>query len=184
MINFSINKFFTQDECKYIMDFCEKNGEIFIYNNTDSWDCKRVYNDEFKNWTLNKINTLYEENKIKFWFDYSTFNVKNVNVSITKYYEGRYLDLHLDKTSNYTTVIPITDFYDDGRFVLAENKNKDLKFCENKFDLKMGEGITFEGNKTFHGVMPVTNGLRCAFNIWMNDTDFSYYRLDKKNKLI
>jgi len=51
-------------------------------------------------------------------------------------------------------------------------------------DLKMGQGVTFIGDKTYHGVMPVTKGIRCAMNIWMNDKNFEYYKVDLSKKLI
>jgi hypothetical protein len=54
--------------------------------------------------------------------------------------------------------------------------------CE-KFDLNIGECISFDGSKTYHGVLPVTNGIRYALNIWMTDTDFKY-KLLKNNKTI
>jgi hypothetical protein len=50
------------------------------------------------------------------WFDYSKFNLKNFNISLTSYYEGRYLNLHKDKSSELTTVIVLSDDFDaDGK---------------------------------------------------------------------
>lgn len=184
MINYSINNFFSKEKCNTILDFCNENGEYFSYSNNDTWDCKRVYDNVFKSEILNTINDLYATDKIKFWFNYSSFDIRNINISLTRYYDGRYLNLHLDKTSNYTTVISLTDDYDDGRFVLSNINHMNITDGEIKIKLNLGEGITFEGNKIYHGVMPVNNGIRCALNIWMNDTDFTYYKLDKTKKLI
>ena len=37
------------------------------------------------------------------------------------------------------------------------------------YDLKIGDMISFNGSKTYHGVLPVTNGTRYALNIWMDN---------------
>lgn len=184
-MNYSINKFFSPEECRSIIDFAMEKGETFSYYEFEqtTWDCRRIYDEEFKKNILEKINNLHKEGLISFWFDFNSFNIRNINVSLTRYYDGRCLNLHLDKTSNYTTVISLTEGYEDGDFCLS-NKNVELKDSEIIQHLNIGEGITFEGNKTYHGVMPVTIGLRCALNIWMNDTDFSYYKLDKTKKLL
>lgn len=174
MIDYAVKNFFTKDECESIIDFCMQNGESFNYNTKENWDCRRVYNENFNQQILKII-----LDKHKF----DSFDVRNINVSMTRYYDGRRLDLHLDTTSNNTIVIPLTENYRDGRFVLSKNL-KNLNDADIKLDLKMGEGVIFEGNKTFHGVMPVTEGLRCALNIWLNNTDFTYYKLDKQKKLL
>lgn len=184
-MNYSINKFFNKEECEYLIDFSMQNGEVFSYyrHELNSWDCRRLYDENFKNQIIKKINQRHLNKEIEFWFNYNEFDVKNVNISLTRYYDGRYLDLHLDKTSNYTTVISLTENYEDGDFCLS-SKLVDLNKSDVKLHLNIGEGVTFEGNKTYHGVMPVTKGLRCALNIWLNDSDFSYYKLDKQKKLI
>jgi len=168
------NAYFDEKECKRIIDFCTTNGEFFNYDSNEVWDCRRVYDENFKEYVLDRILKVQK---------FESFNIRNINVSMTRYYDGRRLDLHLDRTSNYTTVISLTNGYDDGRFVLSNT------FCElidanTKINLNIGEGITFEGNSIYHGVMPVHSGIRCALNIWMNDTDFVYYKLDNKKKLI
>lgn len=185
-MKYSVNNFFSPRECSEFLDFMDKNGERFSYKKDEkiSWDCKRVYDTDFKSMILEKINFLYDSQKIIFWFNYKDFKLTNINISLTKYYDGRYLDLHRDSTSSFTTVIPITENYNDGRFVLAE-KYDGIKNEKNTFlDLKMGQGVTFEGGKTYHGVMHVTEGTRCAMNIWMNDRNFEYYKIDLNKKLI
>lgn len=175
-MNYDVNQFFIKEECDYIIDYCMKYGEPFSYSyrEKNTWDCRRVYDEEFKKYILEKIV------KVK---SFDGFKIRNINVSLTRYYDGRYLDLHLDSTSNYTTVISLTDQYIDGRFTLSDTRCN-INESEIKLHLNIGEGVTFEGNKTYHGVLPVTNGLRCALNIWMNDSDFVYYKLDTKKKLL
>lgn len=174
MIDYKIHQYFTKEECDYIIEFCTNNGEQFSYNPTDVWDCKRVYDEEFKSFILNRILQIQS---------FDTFTIKNINVSMTRYYDNRRLGLHLDKTSNYTIVIALNADYKDGRFVLSK-KRRELDNGDIKLDLKCGEGVTFEGNKIYHGVMPVSSGLRCALNIWLNNSDFKYYKLDTTYKLL
>lgn len=173
-MKYTINNFFNKQECENIISFCIKEGESFNYNPNEVWDCRRVYDEPFKKYVLEKI--LEVKN-------FESFNIRNINVSLTQYYDSRRLDLHLDKTSNYTTVICLSDNFEDGRFVLSETQCN-LNDADVKIKLSLGEGVTFEGNKIYHGVMPVHNGIRCALNIWMNDTDFTYYKLDTKKKLL
>jgi predicted 2-oxoglutarate/Fe(II)-dependent dioxygenase YbiX len=173
-MKYTINSFFNKQECEDIISFCIKEGESFNYNPNEVWDCRRIYDESFKKYILEKI---LEVKK------FESFNVRNINVSLTKYYDSRRLDLHLDSTSNYTTVICLSEGFEDGRFVLSE-RYQPLDDAETKLHLSIGDGVTFEGNKLYHGVMPVYKGLRCALNIWMNDTDFNYYKLDTKKKLL
>lgn len=182
-MNYSLNYFFNRTECLNIIEFCEKNGSDFSYNPKEVWDCKRIYDDDFKNSIILKINNLYNDKKINFWFNYADYNIRNVNISLTKYYDGRFLNLHKDATSNYTTVICLSDNFENGDFCLSKN-SCEIDKSDVKIHLNIGEGITFEGNKTYHGVMPVHKGLRCALNIWTNDTDFNYYTLDRVKKII
>lgn len=182
------NNFCDKDEAKNIIDFCLKNGEPFSYNPTESWDCRRIYDDEFRIKIINKLIEKYKTHEFKLWFDYNTFDLKNFNISLTSYYNGRYLNLHKDKTSELTTVIVLSDGYDGGEFALSYDKNASINFETLKgietFDLKLGDSISFIGNKTFHGVLPVTNGIRYALNIWMTETDFTYPKVKKTNSLI
>ena len=172
MIQFSKNSFFTKEECDYIISVFMETGYNYAYSKDElnSWDCRKVNNIEFTNGIIDKIYKIYNENNINFWFDYNTINVDNVNVTMTRYYSDRWLELHLDRHSNYTTVISLTDGYSDGRFVLSETESKLSNLTPDaiKLDLKLGEGVTFEGIKTYHGVMPVSTGIRCALNLWMN----------------
>lgn len=173
-MRYNKNVYFDEKECNHIIDFCTTNGEVFEYNSNEVWDCRRVYDENFKEYVLDRILKVQK---------FESFKIQNINVSMTRYYDGRWLDLHLDRTSNYTTVISLTNGYDDGRFVLSDTVCE-LNDADTKINLNIGEGITFEGNSIYHGVMPVHTGIRCALNIWMNDTDFVYSKLDNKKKLI
>lgn len=181
-MNFSINNFFDETECDEIINFCENNGTQFSYNPSETWDCKRIYNDNFKEKIVNKLKSKYNSNEFKLWFDLNDFNIRDSNISLTKYYDGRWLDLHLDTTSQLTTVIVLSKDFSDGRFVLSKRHNKIEE--GDKYKLNIGESITFDGSITYHGVMPVTTGIRCALNIWFTNTDFKYHKLDSKKKLL
>jgi hypothetical protein len=181
-MEFSINNFFSKEECKSIIEITDEIGVKFSYNPNEVWDCKRIYDDKFKENIVNKLKTNYKNNNFKLWFDLNEFKINDVNISLTKYYDGRWLNLHLDKTSQLTTVIVLSDGFDDGRFALSNN-NRDINLAD-KHNLKIGDGISFDGSKIYHGVLPVHTGIRYALNIWMTNTDFKYYRLDKNKKLI
>lgn len=181
-MEFSINNFFTGHECQSIIEIADSIGVPFSYNPTETWDCKRIYDENFKEKIVNKLLTKYSDKDFNLWFNLDEFNINDVNISLTKYYEGRWLDLHLDSTSQFTTVIVLSDGYDDGRFVLSNSyNNKDLA---DKFDLKIGESISFDGSKIYHGVLPVTIGIRCALNIWMTNTNFKYKSLNINKNII
>ena len=188
-MNYSINNnFCDKKEADEIIEFCIKNGEPFSYNPNESWDCRRIYDDNFREKIFNILNNKYTSTEFKLWFDYKEFNPKNFNISLTSYYDGRYLNLHKDKTSELTTVIVLSDGFEGGQFALSESKNpppnfKSLNEIE-VFHLKLGDSISFIGNKTFHGVLPVTNGIRYALNIWMTETDFNYPKVKNTNSLI
>jgi len=182
-MNFTINKFFEKDECKSIIEFAIENGLPFSYNPAEVWDCRRIYNDEFKEKIVSKLKDYYNNNEFKLWFNLNEFDIRDVNISLTQYYDGRWLDLHLDSTSQFTTVVILSDEFNDGRFALTETPNQLINDCE-KFHLNIGESISFDGSKIYHGVLPVTTGVRCALNIWMTNTDFKYKELKHKKSII
>ncbi len=107
----NINKFFTNQECEDIIEFAMDFGEKFNYNSEETWDCRRIYDLVFKEKIYLKLSEVLELSKTK--------NMDNINVSLTRYYDNRFLDLHLDKTSSLTTVIVLTENFYDGRFILA-----------------------------------------------------------------
>jgi hypothetical protein len=188
-VNYIINNnFCDKEQANKIIDFCIKFGEPFSYVPTESWDCRRVYDNKFKEEIINLLVDKYRNGDFKLWFDYNTFNLKNFNISLTSYYDGRYLNLHKDKTSELTTVIVLSEDFEGGNFVLTEDKNPPFHFetlsgltlC----DLKLGDSISFNGSETYHGVLPVTKGKRIALNIWMTETDFNYPKIKKTETLL
>jgi hypothetical protein len=187
-MNYTINNNFCDREtAKDIVDFCLEYGEPFSYKPTEKWDCRRIYNLDFKLRIIDLLTTNHKNGNFKLWFDYSTFNLKNFNISLTSYYNGRYLNLHKDKSSELTTVIVLSDEFEGGEFTLCEDKNPPIHFETlegvSTFNLKLGDSISFNGSTTYHGVLPVTNGIRYALNVWMTETDFDYPKL-KTNKTL
>jgi len=182
-----VNKYFTKEDCSEILDFCMKNGEMFSYNPNESWDCRRIYVDEFKEKIVTKFKNLHLNGDTKYWFNFNEFDIKNVNISLTRYYDGRFLNLHKDSTSQFTTVIVLTEDFEDGRFVISNKQGEDIKdMVEDsiKLNVELGHGISFDGSKIFHGVMPVHSGIRCALNVWMTNEDIEYSKLKNVKTLI
>jgi hypothetical protein len=187
-MNYTINNNFCDREtAKDIIDFCIKFGEPFSYNPTERWDCRRIYDDNFKTKIIDLLTKNYKNGNFKLWFDYNDFNLKNFNISLTAYYDGRYLNLHKDTTSELTTIIILSDGFLGGEFALSNEISPSIHF-ENlngieTFKLKLGDAISFNGSTTYHGVLRVTNGIRYALNIWMTESDFNYPKI-KNNKTL
>lgn len=188
MINHNINKnFCNKDEADSIIKFCLKYGEPFSYNPNEVWDCRRIYDDEFRTQIINKLTSYYKNGDFKLWFNYNKFNIKNFNISLTSYYNGRYLNLHKDISSELTTVIVLSDGYNGGEFALSDSIAPAFHFETmndiSTFNLKLGDSISFNGSNTYHGVLPVTSGIRYALNVWMTESDFNYPKI-KNNKTL
>ncbi len=77
-MNYNINNNFCDREtAKDIIDFCLEFGEPFSYKPTEVWDCRRMYDSNFKERIIDLLTTNYKNGDFKLWFDYSTFNLKN-----------------------------------------------------------------------------------------------------------
>lgn len=181
-MNYSINNNFCDaTEAKKIIEFFNTNGEPFLYKQTEVWDCKRTYDESFKLGIINALIDKQKNGEFKLWFDYERFDLKNFEISLTSYYDGRFLNLHKDKSSELTTVIVLSDDFEGGEFTLTDDETPPFHF-ENLdnlsiFNLKLGDSISFNGSTTYHGVLPVKSGTRYALNIWMTETDFTYPRI-------
>jgi hypothetical protein len=169
------NFFFSKKECEEIVQICEKFGvkqlhKVDAYN---KWDYLRIYDDGFKETILKKYKEVFTNTTI-FPFDLESITIEQVSLTLTRYYDGRFLEIHRDVSSDFTTVIPLTDGFDDGRFVISEEKisieNKTFNES-NIHTINQGCGLTFDGGKVWHGVMPVYSGIRKSLNIWI-DSDF------------
>jgi hypothetical protein len=145
--------------------------KIDAYN---KWDMLRIHNDEFKEKILKKYKEVFVDNTI-FPFDLNKVTTNEIYLSLTRYYDGRFLEMHRDTSSDLTTVIVLTDEFDDGRFVLSKEKisieNKTFD-NENLHTIKQGCGLTFNGGTIWHGVMPVYKGIRKSLNIWIDPGSF------------
>jgi len=170
------NSFFLKEECEEIALFCEKVGlqtihKVDAYN---KWDNLRVYDDNFKKRILKKYKEVFSnDNTIP--FDLNSLTTDKIYLSLTRYYDGRFLETHRDTSSQLTSVIVLTDEFEDGRFVLSENK---IKIENNIVDdnllytINQGSGLTFNGHAIWHGVMPVYTGIRKSLNIWVEPESF------------
>jgi hypothetical protein len=170
------NSFFLKEECEEIALFCEKVGlqtihKVDAYN---KWDNLRVYDDNFKKRILKKYKEVFSnDNTIP--FDLNSLTTDKIYLSLTRYYDGRFLETHRDTSSQLTSVIVLTDEFEDGRFVLSENK---IKIENNIVDdnllytINQGSGLTFNGHTIWHGVMPVYTGIRKSLNIWVEPESF------------
>ena len=61
-MNYSVNKnFCNREEAKEIVDFCIEFGEPFSYNPTEQWDCRRIYDPEFKKKIIDILTSSYKK---------------------------------------------------------------------------------------------------------------------------
>ncbi len=174
MINYSINNnVFTETECADIINFCIQHGKPFSYRPNELWDCRRIHDEGFKEQIITSLMNNYKTGNFNLWFDFDNFNLKNFLISLTSYYNGRYLNLHKDADSELTSVIVLSNGFKGGQFALSDTNTPDIHFNKmdgiTTYDLKIGDMISFNGFKTYHGVLPVTNGTRYALNVWMDN---------------
>ena len=175
-MDYSINeKFCDANNAKDIIDFCIKRGEVFNYRPGEHWDCRHIHDEGFKEKIITSLINNYKTKRFKLWFDFDSFSLKNSLISLTSYYDGRFLNLHKDADSELTIVIVLSDNFKGGQFALTTDKNPPIRFETlngvSTFDLKLGDFISFNGSTTYHGVLPVTEGTRYALNIWMDNTN-------------
>jgi len=169
------NFFFSKEECEEIVLFCEKVGvkQIHKVDAYNKWDYLRIHNDNFKERILKKYKEVFLNTTI-FPFNLESIINDQISLTLTRYYGGRFLEMHRDVSSDFTTVIPLTDDFEDGRVILSEEKisieNKTFT-KSNIHKINQGYGLTFDGGKVWHGVMPVYSGIRKSLNIWI-DPDF------------
>ena len=168
--------FFSNEECDEIAILCEKIGIKFNHNVSvyNKWDSRKIHNDKFKTKMLQRYKEVYS-NDTTLPFNLDSLTIDNIYLSITRYYDGRFLEMHRDTSSDLTTVIVLTDNFEDGRFVLSKDK---IQIENNLIDeslihtIQKGTGLRFNGGEVYHGVLPVTKGIRKSLNIWIKPDTF------------
>jgi hypothetical protein len=172
----SIQTFFSKEECDEIALFCEKIGITFNHGVAvlNPWDNRKIYNDQFKERILKRYKEVFGNDR-SIPFHVNSLTIDNIYLTLTRYFDERFLEMHKDTSSDLTTVIVLTDDFHDGRFVLSQNN---IKIQNNTVDetllynINKGDGITFYGGEIYHGVMPVKTGIRKSLNIWVNPNQF------------
>jgi hypothetical protein len=178
------NFFFSKEECEEIVILCEKFGitpmhKVDAYN---KWDMLRIYDITVKERILKRYKEVFSDDAT-LPFDLNDIGPNEIFLSLTRYYDGRFLEVHRDTSSELTSVIVLTDEFEDGRFVLSDDK---VKIENNTLDtnlihtVKQGNGLTFNGHTIWHGVMPVHKGVRKSLNIWIESTSFKIQSGEKQ----
>ena len=170
------NFFFSKEECEEIVLFCEKVGFKTIHkiDARNKWDNLRVYDDNFKEKILKRYKEVFS-NDTSFPFDLNHITVNEIYLSLTRYYDGRFLEMHRDTSSELTSVIVLTDDFEDGRFVLSKDKiqiENNIVDTNSLYTITQGNGLTFNGHTIWHGVMPVYKGIRKSLNVWVEPNSF------------
>jgi hypothetical protein len=170
------NFFFSKEECEEIVKLCEKTGitpihKVDAYN---KWDMLRIYDNTIKERILKRYKEVFS-NDTTLSFDLNSIGLNQIFLSLTRYYDGRFLEVHRDTSSELTSVIVLTDEFEDGRFVLSNDKVKIENNTLNTdllYTVDQGNGLTFNGHTIWHGVMPVHKGIRKSLNIWIEPNSF------------
>ena len=170
------NFFFSKEECEEIALFCEKVGrepihKIDAYN---KWDNLKIHDISLKEKVLKRYKEVFSDDTT-LSFDLNSIRTEQIYLSLTRYYDGRFLEMHRDTSSELTSVVVLSDNFEDGRFVLSENKisieNKTINDI-NLYTINQGYALTFNGHNIWHGVMPVNTGIRKSLNIWVEPNNF------------
>ena len=146
---------FEKEFCNYVVDYIKTNCVLTTsgksYTNWWKWN---IEDETF-------INILFEKIRKKADID----DYKLLWIHMTQYSESQWLRNHLDAGENKTMIILLTDEFTGGDTLLDSTKVK--------FD--KGDGLFFDGYRTYHAVSEVKSGVRNALNIWFKP---------KLNKLI
>ena len=170
------NFFFSKEECEEIALLCEKLSvkQLHKIDAYHKWDNLRVYDDNFKERILKRYKEVFS-NDSTLSFDLNSITVNEVYLSLTRYYDGRFLEMHRDTSSELTSVIVLTDDFEDGRVVLSDEKisieNKPFT-DSNLHTINQGDGLTFNGHAIWHGIMPVHRGIRKSLIVWIEPNSF------------
>ena len=170
------NFFFSKEECEEIVLLCEKVGitpihKIDAYN---KWDMLRIHDNSIKEKILQRYKEVFSNDE-SLSFDLNSITTNQISLSLTRYYDGRFLEMHRDTSSELTSVVVLTNDFEDGRFVLSNDKTKienNIVDTDLLYTIEQGSGLTFNGHTIWHGVMPVYKGIRKSLNIWLEPEAF------------
>jgi hypothetical protein len=170
------NFFFSKEECEEIVLLCEKAGikPIHKIDAYHEWDMLRIHDITIKEKILKRYKEVFS-NDTTLSFDLNSITTNHIYLSLTRYYDGRFLEMHRDTSTQLTSVIVLTNDFEDGRFVVSEDKIKiENSIVDDKLlhTINQGTGLTFNGHTRWHGVMPVHTGIRKSLNIWVEPNDF------------
>jgi hypothetical protein len=139
----------------------------------------RIYDIPIKEKILKRYKEVFS-NDTTLAFDLNDIGLNEIFLSLTRYYDGRFLEVHRDTSSELTSVIVLTDDFEDGRFVLSEDKVKieNNTLDENSlYTINQGNGLTFNG-LNLNGAQDVTFDKEGSMYI----SDHSNHRVVKMNK--
>ena len=155
--NYKVGYAFTPIECQTILKDLEKQQDKFLVTDDHGDLCLSVYETEISNLDDNKTKELIEyrlkelEKKLNLKFDLERFVIKYDS-------DRRDMQPHYDGSCT-TTLIYLNNTYVGGStiFPLAKKEHKPQKF-------KPGHFINYDSNHilSYHGGMPVTNGVKYA----------------------
>ena len=140
-----VENFISHDECDDVLKIAL---DTFIDDKREhklvKWYVRTNKSEEFESRVYKLIKPLLD------------YDFKIVWINLTEYRDDRKLNPPKDTDSSVTFIIPLTEGYKGGKFILSDEL----------YDLGKGDCIYFDGSKTLHGVTPVTEGYRASLNVW------------------
>ena len=97
------------------------------------------------------------------------FSVALDRMYITQYAEGEGCEPHTDP-AHQTVIVQINDDFTGGVFTLDDKG----PYHRYPIKLKKGDAVIFSNTYNYHGVKPVTSGVRQALAIWINFDKYKY----------
>ena len=150
----------TNDECKNLIDICQKNKErarahgnptIYPLNTNNILEGKKIVLEITKK--IKQISNKYCNLNIIEWSE------------IVKWPCNSWQPYHVDTASEKTTLTSITylnENFDGGCTIMHDGT---------KIKPKVGRTLIFDGNKYIHGVEPILKGERYTLPIWYKNID-------------
>lgn len=161
-----VPNFITKEEVDYLLRNIEERPSITFVSQKDHEGNALTHMTKYNGVldTYNIIDRCIEEISKSYGIAKEKIQVKQDTLSVVKWTEGTYLDLHVDDlgyvTDNHLPVhIYLNDAYEGGEIKFATHN---LSFKPN-----VGEFIVFPGNMHYpHEVTKVLSGIRYTLPIW------------------
>jgi len=172
----TLNNTVSEDFCKKIIKFSEKNCNEYLHIGTE-----KIYNKEIRNvlgyyldskkdeFIFKEIQKEIEKTCKLYEAKFPHLTLSKINqIDLLKYEEGGKFDCHVDTSTDPTRILSVifnlNKDYEGGDLVFEDQKNNIIK----QIKLQTGSVVFFPSNFMYsHGVTPVTKGTRYSIVAWL-----------------